>query len=94
MAQNRAASQAYCRCKNCRCGIQAGGSKEDTMGSLMAKSTGLAEKRSAEFLGYFNPFSYIIKETPSDEADRKGTLSGKNIVSVFGVPLFTTDTSR
>jgi hypothetical protein len=42
-------------------------------------------------LGYLNPLSYIIKETPSDEADHKGPLAGKNIVSVFGVPLFTTD---
>jgi hypothetical protein len=43
-------------------------------------------------LGYLNPFSYIIKETPSDEAEQKGPLAGKSIVSVFGVPLFTTDT--
>lgn len=67
-------------------------SKEDTMGSLMAKSPRLNRKEDRGLLGYLNPFSYIVKETPSDEEDQKGPLAGKNIVSVFGVPLFTTDT--
>jgi parvulin-like peptidyl-prolyl isomerase len=67
-------------------------SKEDTMGSLMAKSTRLNRKEDRGVLGYLNPLSYIIKETPSDQEDHKGPLAGKNIVSVFGVPLFTTDT--
>ena len=67
-------------------------SKEDTMGSLLANSNRSNRKEDRGLLGYLNPLSYIIKETPSDEADQKGPLAGKNIVSVFGVPLFTTDT--
>jgi hypothetical protein len=39
-----------------------------------------------------NPLSYVVRETPSDEEDQKtGPLAGKNIVSVFGVPLFITE---
>lgn len=66
-------------------------SKEDTMGSLMAKSSRLNRKEDRSILSYFNPLSYIVKEIPSDEEDPKGPLAGKNIVSVFGVPLFTTE---
>jgi parvulin-like peptidyl-prolyl isomerase len=67
-------------------------SKEDTMGSLMAKSTRLNRKEDRGLLGYLNPFSYVMSETASDEEDQKlGPLAGKNIVSVFGVPLFSTD---
>jgi hypothetical protein len=43
-------------------------------------------------LSYLNPFSYIVKETPFDEDDQKGPMVGKSVVSVFGMPLFTTDT--
>ena len=67
-------------------------SKEDTMGSLMAKSTRVNRKEDRGLLGYLNPFSYVISETESDEEEqKKGPLAGKNIVSVFGVPLFTSD---
>jgi len=67
-------------------------SKEDTMGSLMAKSTRSNRKEERGFLAYLNPLSYVVSETASDEEEQKaGPLSGKNIVSVFGVPLFTTD---
>ena len=67
-------------------------SKEDTMGSLMAKSTRVNRAEDRGLLSYLNPLSYVVKETPSDEEDQKsGPLAGKNIVSVFGVPLFTTD---
>jgi peptidyl-prolyl cis-trans isomerase SurA len=67
-------------------------SKEDTMGSLMAKSPRLNRKEDRGLLGYLNPLSYVISETASDEEEqKKGPLAGKNIVSVFGVPLFTTD---
>jgi hypothetical protein len=62
------------------------------MGSLMAKSPRLNRKEERGLLGYLNPLSYVIKETASDEEDQKtGPLAGKNVVSVFGVPLFTTD---
>ena len=67
-------------------------SKEDVMGSLMAKSPRLNRKEDRGVLGYLNPLSYIIKETPTEQEDQKGPLAGKSIVSVFGVPLFTTDT--
>ncbi|HEX7228581.1 MAG TPA: peptidylprolyl isomerase [Candidatus Binatia bacterium] len=67
-------------------------SKEDTMGSLMAKSTRLNRREDRGLLGYLNPLSYVVRETASDEEDQKtGPLAGKNIVSVFGVPLFTRD---
>jgi peptidyl-prolyl cis-trans isomerase SurA len=67
-------------------------SKEDTMGSLMARSTRLNRKEDRGLLSYLNPLSYVVKETGPDEEDQKtGPLAGKNIVSVFGVPLFTTD---
>lgn len=66
-------------------------SKEDMMGSLMAKPTRLNRKEDRGLLSYFNPLSYIVKETAPAEEDQKGPLAGKNIVSVFGVPLFTTD---
>jgi peptidyl-prolyl cis-trans isomerase SurA len=67
-------------------------SKEDMMGSLMAKSSRLNRKEDRGVLSYLNPLSYIIKETPMEQEDLKGPLAGKSIVSVFGVPLFTTDT--
>jgi parvulin-like peptidyl-prolyl isomerase len=67
-------------------------SKEDTMGSLMANSNRPIRREERGLLGYLNPLSYIVKETPSDESEQRGPLAGKSIVSVFGVPLFTTDT--
>jgi hypothetical protein len=43
-------------------------------------------------MSYLNPFSYIVKEIPFEEEDPKSPVAGKSIVSVFGVPLFTTET--
>jgi len=65
-------------------------SKEGTMDSLIAKSS-RSNRRERTFLSYLNPFSYVTTETPLDELDPKGPLADKSIVSVFGVPLFTTD---
>ena len=65
-------------------------SKEGTMDSLIAKST-RTNRQERTFLSYFNPLSYIVKETPLDELDTKGPLADKNIVSVLGVPLFATE---
>ena len=65
-------------------------SKEGTMDSLIARSS-RTSRRERTFLSYLNPFSYVTKETPLDELDPKGALADKNIVSVFGVPLFTTE---
>jgi peptidyl-prolyl cis-trans isomerase SurA len=65
-------------------------SKEGTMDSLVAQST-RSPRRERTFLSYLNPLSYIVSETPLDELDPNGPLADKNIVSVFGVPLFATD---
>src|SRR6185312_10580653 len=66
--------------------------KENTMNALVAGSN-RPPRRGEErtFLSYFNPFSYIVKETPVEDQDPKSPMAGKNIVSVLGVPLFTTE---
>ena len=68
-------------------------SKENTMNTLVAGSNQSA-RRSEErsFLSYFNPFSYIVKETPVEDIDPKSPIAGRSIVSVFGVPLGTQET--
>jgi len=66
-------------------------SKEDTLGSLMASSNrGTTREQSRSFLSYLNPFSYVVKEIPLDD-DPKSPLYGKNVVTVFGQPLFTSE---
>jgi peptidyl-prolyl cis-trans isomerase SurA len=65
-------------------------SKDGTM-ELIANSTRANRRQERTFLSYLNPFSYVTSETPLDELDPKGALADKNIVSVFGVPLFTTE---
>jgi peptidyl-prolyl cis-trans isomerase SurA len=67
-------------------------SKEGTVDSLMAKSTRSGRREERTFLSYLNPFSYIVKETPFEEDDPNNPLQGKSVVSVLGVPLFTTET--
>ncbi|MGH7872119.1 MAG: peptidylprolyl isomerase [Candidatus Binatia bacterium] len=67
-------------------------SKEGTVDTLMAKSTRTVRRENRSTLSYLNPFSYIVKETPFEEEDSKNPLAGKSVVSIFGVPLFTTDT--
>lgn len=67
-------------------------SKEGTVDTLMAKSTRPVRRENRSTLSYLNPFSYIVKETPFEEEDPKSPLNGKSVVSIFGVPLFTTDT--
>jgi peptidyl-prolyl cis-trans isomerase SurA len=67
-------------------------SKEGTVDSLMAKSTRSTRREDRTFLSYLNPLSYIVKETPFEEDDPKNPLRGKSIVSVLGVPLFTSET--
>ena len=68
-------------------------SKENTMNTLVAGSD-RPPRRSEErsFLSYFNPFSYIVKETPVEDIDPKSPIAGRSIVSVFGVPLGTQET--
>ncbi|MBI4528759.1 MAG: peptidylprolyl isomerase [Deltaproteobacteria bacterium] len=65
--------------------------KEGTVNSLVASSSTRGRSERSGFLSYLNPFSYIMNETPIEGDDAKGELSGRNIVSVLGVPLFTTD---
>jgi hypothetical protein len=38
-----------------------------------------------------NPLSYITKEIDVEDDDPKSPMYGKKIVSVFGVPLFTSE---
>jgi parvulin-like peptidyl-prolyl isomerase len=66
-------------------------SKEGTVDSLMAKSTRSAQRENRSVLSYLNPFSYIVKETPFEDEDPSSPTAGKSVVSVFGLPLFTTD---
>jgi parvulin-like peptidyl-prolyl isomerase len=68
-------------------------SRERTVNSLMARTARLNRSEERTFLSYLNPFSYITKETPIDEEDQLGPLANKSIVSVFGLPLFTKDTT-
>jgi peptidyl-prolyl cis-trans isomerase SurA len=68
-----------------------GDSKDGTMNSLMASSTRTSRREERSVLSYLNPFSYIVKETPFEDEDAKSPLKDKSIVTVFGVPLFTTD---
>jgi len=67
-------------------------SKEGTVDSLMAKSTRPARRENRSALSYLNPFSYIVKETPFEDQDPSSPTTGKSVVSIFGMPLFTTDT--
>ncbi len=67
--------------------------KEGTVDSLVASAPSKSRNERSSFLSYLNPFSYITSETPIEGEDAKGELSGRNIVSVFGVPLFTKDST-
>ena len=67
-------------------------SKEGTVDTLLAKSNRSSRREDRTFLSYFNPFSYIVKETPFEEDDPNNPLSGRSIVSVFGMPVFTKET--
>lgn len=68
-------------------------SKEGTVDTLMAKSTRSTRREDRSFLSYFNPLSYMVKETPfEEEGDPNNPLKGKSVVSVLGMPLFTTET--
>lgn len=64
--------------------------KEGTLDSLMA-SRSRRSKSEPGFLSYLNPLYYIVSETPIEGEDAQGKLSGQNILSIFGVPLFKTD---
>ena len=58
---------------------------------LIANSTRANRRQERTFLSYLNPLSYVTSETPLEELDEKGPLADKSVVSIFGVPLFTTE---
>lgn len=68
--------------------------KSGTMDSLVARSPRLSKSEDRGWLSYLNPLSYITKETEIEEDDPKSPVYGKKIVSVFGVPLFTSTSSE
>ena len=65
--------------------------KEGTVDSLMASSSRRRQDERSGFLSYLNPLSYFVTETPIEGEEARGRLSGQNVVSIFGVPLFKTD---
>jgi len=65
--------------------------KESLVDSLMAKSTRPAKKEERSFVSYLNPLSYIVKETPLEDDDKTSPVYKKKVVTVFGVPLFSSD---
>lgn len=65
-----------------------------TVNRLMARSGRSRQYEDRTFLSYLNPLSYIVKETPFEEEDANSSLHDKKVVSVFGVPLFTTDSGE
>lgn len=62
-----------------------------TMDSLVAKSPRLNKSTERSWVSYLNPLSYVTKEIDVEENDPKSPMYGKKIVSVFGVPLFTSE---
>jgi peptidyl-prolyl cis-trans isomerase SurA len=65
--------------------------KEGTVDTMLASTSRRSRKEERSFLSYLNPFSYIVTETPVEEEDAPGQPSGRNVVSLFGIPLFTTE---
>ena len=65
--------------------------KENLVDSLMAKSPRSTKKEDRSFMSYLNPLSYIVKETPLEEEDKTSPVYKKKVVTVFGVPLFSSD---
>ena len=68
--------------------------KEGTIDSLMASSSRRRQDERSGFLSYLNPLSYFVTETPIEGEEARGRLSGQNVVSIFGVPLFKTDSGE
>lgn len=66
--------------------------KEGTVDSLMASASRRSRGEDSGFLSYLNPFSYIFRTAPIEGENAEGELSGQNIVSLFGLPLFKTET--
>jgi parvulin-like peptidyl-prolyl isomerase len=62
-----------------------------TVDSLMARSPRLNKSTERSWVSYLNPLSYVTKEIDAEENDPKSPMYGKKIVSVFGLPLFTSE---
>jgi parvulin-like peptidyl-prolyl isomerase len=62
-----------------------------TVDSLVARSPRLNKSTERSWVSYLNPLSYVTKEIDVEENDPNSPMYGKNIVSVFGVPLFTSE---
>ena len=65
--------------------------KGGTMDSLVAGSPRLNKSTPRSWYSYLNPLSYVTKEIDLEDDDPKSPMYGKKIVSVFGVPLFTSE---
>ncbi len=65
-------------------------SQEGTVSALIAAESKKNRQKPAGFWDYVNPLNYVVRATPVEGEDAEGELSGKKIVSVFGVPLFST----
>lgn len=65
--------------------------EEETVKSLIASASKRRSQEEKSFLSYLNPLSYMVSETPLEGEDGMGELGGQNIVSIFGVPLFVTE---
>ena len=65
--------------------------KEGTVDSLMASASRRSRDEESGFLSYLNPFSYIISETPVENPQDE--FSDERTVSIFGIPLFTTEST-
>ncbi len=64
-----------------------------TVDSLVARSPSLNKSTERSWVSYLNPLSYVTKEIDVEENDPKSPMYGKKIVSVLGVPLFTSEAS-
>jgi len=62
-----------------------------TVDSLVARSPRLNKSTERSWVSYLNPLSYVTKEIDVEENDPKSPMYGKKIVSVFGLPLFTSE---
>src|SRR5713226_1539369 len=66
--------------------------KEKTVDSLMASSASRRNRNEdSSFLSYLNPLSYIFSTKPIEGEDAEGALSGRNVISLLGIPLFSSD---
>lgn len=69
--------------------------KEKTVDALMASSAARRSRNDdSSFLSYFNPLSYLFNTKPIEGEEAEGEVSGRNVVSLFGVPLFTTESGE